>query len=183
MNKPILLFSIVTLSTFLFISLAQANNQLSTPQHKAKLKVKALEQTLKTKVPKESLPLEKNTSLKNEKTDSTNASKNNNTIKTTNPTKTVTAIDSPVVANAKKTFADKILNRWQIPTNALDQSISSKITLDEKGQIKNIETQSHDINTKTSLEKAIRASAPFDMPKDPTANKEAQQFNLNIDLK
>ncbi len=182
MNKPIRLFSILILSTFSFTSLVHADNQQATSPHKTKSKEKALEQTLKTKVPKESLPLEKNTA-NNERIDSTNTSKNNNTTKTTNSTKTVTAVDSPIVANAKKTFADKILNKWQIPTNALDQSISAKVTLDEKGQIKNIETQSHDANVKASLEKAIRASAPFDMPKDPTANKEAQQFNLNVDLK
>lgn len=156
----------------------------STFANSQKSKEKALEQTLKTKVPKPDAQTQLFKPSKNlpESNPSSNPSQNTTT-NTTNLNTNIAPTESPSATQAKQAFADKILNDWKIPPSSIDQTVVAKVTLDEKGIVKNIEIQSHDANIKNSLEQSIRRSAPFSMPKDPKANQEARQFILNVSLK
>jgi len=50
------------------------------------------------------------------------------------------------------------------------------VTLSESGSVRSVIVNSSDPDMKASIEAAVRAAAPYPMPSDPDARREAQSF-------
>ncbi|WP_180026958.1 MULTISPECIES: cell envelope integrity protein TolA [unclassified Acinetobacter] len=89
-----------------------------------------------------------------------------------------------IALTAKKDFADKIRRAWQVPKGSTGKSASvrvnladnGRVNLADNGRVHSIIINSSDPDLKASIETAVRDAAPYPMPSDPEARKQARIF-------
>mgnify|MGYP000420266325 CR=1 FL=1 len=81
-----------------------------------------------------------------------------------------------IASTAKKDFENKIKRVWDTPTDSAGKTATARITLTESGAVRSVIVSSSDPDMKASIEAAIRAAAPYPMPSDPDARREAQNL-------
>ena len=88
-----------------------------------------------------------------------------------------------LASNAKKDFENKIYRAWDIPSGSSGQKATARVTLSDNGAVLSVVVNSPNPDMKASVEAAIRAAAPYPMPSDPDARKEARSFTSTFTAK
>lgn len=88
-----------------------------------------------------------------------------------------------LVGNAKRDFENKIYRAWDIPFGSSGQKASARVTLSDSGQVTSVVVNASNPDVKASVEAAIRAAAPYPMPSDPDARKQARSFSSTFTAK
>ncbi|WP_180034378.1 MULTISPECIES: TonB C-terminal domain-containing protein [unclassified Acinetobacter] len=89
-----------------------------------------------------------------------------------------------IASNTKKIIQQTILSNWQAPAESTGQKSHTRITLTPSGSIQSIvirDTLNQEF--KDSIEKAIRRSAPFDLPDNPDALRESRLIYMSFHSK
>lgn len=81
----------------------------------------------------------------------------------------------------KQQYQKKIFRTWDVPSSSSGMSASVKIFLTDTGQIEQIIfLDKEDPKFKSSIEKAIWRSSPFNLPTNPEVRKQARKFNIKF---
>lgn len=81
----------------------------------------------------------------------------------------------------KQQYQKKIFRTWDIPSSSSGMSASVKVFLTDTGQIEQIIfLDKEDPKFKSSIEKAIWRSSPFNLPTNPEVRKQARKFNIKF---
>ncbi|WP_270386662.1 cell envelope integrity protein TolA, partial [Acinetobacter guillouiae] len=88
-----------------------------------------------------------------------------------------------VASSAKKDFESKVRNAWRMPAGSTGQKATARVTLTDSGSVASIIVNASDPDVKASVEQAVRNAAPFPMPSDPDARREARSFSANFTVK
>lgn len=67
-----------------------------------------------------------------------------------------------------------------VPPGTTGKRATVRVTLTASGQVASVLVSSSDPDVKASVEVAIRQAAPYPMPADPDARREAQTFNATF---
>ena len=70
-----------------------------------------------------------------------------------------------------------------MPLGSSGQRASARVTLSDNGAVLSVVVTASDPDVKASVEAAIRAAAPYPMPEDPDARREARSFTSNFTAK
>ena len=79
-----------------------------------------------------------------------------------------------IASTAKRDFENKIKRAWDMPANSSGQKATARVTLSDSGAVLSVIVNSSDPDVKASVEAAVRAAAPYPMPDDPDARREAR---------
>ncbi|WP_017394550.1 cell envelope integrity protein TolA, partial [Acinetobacter haemolyticus] len=85
-----------------------------------------------------------------------------------------------IASTAKRDFEQKIYRAWTMPLGSSGQRASARVTLSDSGAVLSVVVTASDPDVKASVEAAIRAAAPYPMPEDPDARREARSFTSNF---
>ena len=88
-----------------------------------------------------------------------------------------------IASSAKRDFEKKIENAWRAPMGASGQKATARITLSDSGAVNSVIVNASDPDVKASVEQAVRAAAPYPMPSDPDARREARILNSTFTVK
>ena len=88
-----------------------------------------------------------------------------------------------IASSAKRDFENKIMRAWQIPTGSAGQRATARVLLTDNGSVQSITVQASDPDVKASVEQAVRSAAPYPMPSDPDARREARSFTSSFTVK
>ncbi|KHO16277.1 energy transducer TonB [Acinetobacter baumannii] len=81
----------------------------------------------------------------------------------------------------KQQYQKKIFRTWDVPPSSSGMSASVKVFLTDTGQIEQIIfLDKEDPKFKSSIEKAIWRSSPFNLPSNPEVRKQARKFNIKF---
>ncbi|PJF05694.1 cell envelope integrity protein TolA [Acinetobacter seifertii] len=81
----------------------------------------------------------------------------------------------------KQQYQKKIFRTWDVPSSSSGMSASVKVFLTDTGQIEQIIfLDKEDPKFKSSIEKAIWRSSPFNLPTNPEVRKQARKFNIKF---
>ncbi|PTV53258.1 cell envelope integrity protein TolA [Acinetobacter seifertii] len=81
----------------------------------------------------------------------------------------------------KQQYQKKIFRTWDVPSFSFGMSASVKVFLTDTGQIEQIIfLDKEDPKFKSSIEKAIWRSSPFNLPTNPEVRKQARKFNIKF---
>ncbi|OCZ57610.1 cell envelope integrity protein TolA [Acinetobacter seifertii] len=81
----------------------------------------------------------------------------------------------------KQQYQKKIFRTWDVPSFSSGMSASVKVFLTDTGQIEQIIfLDKEDPKFKSSIEKAIWRSSPFNLPTNPEVRKQARKFNIKF---
>ncbi|MDQ9035618.1 MULTISPECIES: TonB C-terminal domain-containing protein [Acinetobacter] len=81
----------------------------------------------------------------------------------------------------KQQYQKKIFRTWDVPSSSSGMSASVKVFLTDTGQIEQIIfLDKEDLKFKSSIEKAIWRSSPFNLPSNPEVRKQARKFNIKF---
>lgn len=81
----------------------------------------------------------------------------------------------------KQQYQKKIFRTWDVPLSSSGMSASVKVFLTDTGQIEQIIfLDKEDPKFKSSIEKAIWRSSPFNLPTNPEVRKQARKFNIKF---
>ena len=81
----------------------------------------------------------------------------------------------------KQQYQKKIFRSWDVPSSSSGMSASVKVFLTDTGQIEQIIfLDKEDPKFKSSIEKAIWRSSPFNLPNNPEVRKQARKFNIKF---
>uniref|UniRef100_UPI001C24B1A3 cell envelope integrity protein TolA n=1 Tax=unclassified Acinetobacter TaxID=196816 RepID=UPI001C24B1A3 len=81
-----------------------------------------------------------------------------------------------IASTAKRDFENKIKRAWDTPVGSSSQRATARVTLNDNGGVVSVIVNSSDADMKASVEAAVRAAAPYPMPSDPDARREARSF-------
>ncbi|WP_312602812.1 cell envelope integrity protein TolA, partial [Acinetobacter schindleri] len=81
-----------------------------------------------------------------------------------------------IASTAKRDFENKIKRAWDTPTGSSGQKATARVTLSDSGSVVSVIVNASDPDMKASVEAAVRAAAPYPMPSDPDARREARSF-------
>ena len=70
-----------------------------------------------------------------------------------------------------------------MPSGSSGQKASARVTLTETGGVASVVVNASDPDVKASVEQAVRSAAPFPMPSDPDARREARSFTASFTVK
>ena len=87
-----------------------------------------------------------------------------------------------VAGNAVAAFKRKVESSWN-PPDKPGETASVSVILDNNGNVTNVSVNASDPAVKASAEKAVRAAAPYPMPDDPEARKQARSFKTLLRVK
>ncbi|KJH61566.1 cell envelope integrity protein TolA, partial [Acinetobacter calcoaceticus] len=81
-----------------------------------------------------------------------------------------------VASSARRDFEQKIRRSWDVPTGSSGKTVGVRFTLSDSGSVNSIviTRSSGDDALDASIKAAIQASAPYPMPSDPDARREAR---------
>jgi colicin import membrane protein len=85
-----------------------------------------------------------------------------------------------IASTAKRDFENKIKRAWDIPSGSSGQKATARVTLSDSGSVQSVIVNSSDPDMKASVEAAVRAAAPYPMPSDPDARREARTFTSSF---
>ncbi|WP_280179679.1 TonB C-terminal domain-containing protein, partial [Acinetobacter nosocomialis] len=88
-----------------------------------------------------------------------------------------------IASSAKRDFEQKIRNAWDIPAGTSGQKATARVTLSDSGTVLSVVVSSSNPDVKASVEAAIRSAAPYPMPSDPDARREARSFSSTFTAK
>lgn len=118
-----------------------------------------------------------------------------NTINTPAVEKTITATeakrqaDAPlnkntealkIASSTKRDFQKKVKNSWHVPVNSSGQHATARVSLNEDGSVASVSVNASDPEVKASVERAVRDAAPYPMPFDPDARRQARSFSASF---
>ena len=121
-----------------------------------------------------------------------------NTINTPSVEKTITTVEAKrqadtslekknealqIASSAKRDFENKVKRAWQVPINSSGQQATARVSLSENGSVATVSVNASDPDIKSSIERAIRAAAPYPMPSDPDARRQARSFSASFKVK
>lgn len=124
-----------------------------------------------------------------------NAELNPNTINTPSVEKTITTVEAKrqadtslekknealqIASSAKRDFENKVKRAWQVPINSSGQQATARVSLSENGSVATVSVNASDPDIKSSIERAIQAAAPYPMPFDPDARRQARSFSASF---
>lgn len=82
-----------------------------------------------------------------------------------------------IASTAKRDFENKIKRAWDTPTGSSGKIATARVNLTDNGSVRSVIVNSSNPNMKASIEAAVLAAAPYPMPSDPDARREAQSFS------
>ncbi|MHA3891430.1 cell envelope integrity protein TolA [Acinetobacter sp. GXMZU3951] len=85
-----------------------------------------------------------------------------------------------IASTAKRDFENKVKRAWNPPTSASGQKASARVTLSDSGAVLSVVVNASDPDMKASVEAAVRSAAPYPMPSDPDARREARIFTSSF---
>ena len=88
-----------------------------------------------------------------------------------------------IASTAKRDFENKVRRAWDIPSGSSGQKATARVTLSDSGAVQSVIVNSSDPDMKASVEAAVRAAAPYPMPSDPDARREARTFTSSFTAK
>ncbi|MDY6482022.1 cell envelope integrity protein TolA [Acinetobacter faecalis] len=88
-----------------------------------------------------------------------------------------------IASSAIKEFTDRITRAWIRPSNSAGEKASARVTLSNGGAVLSVVVNASDPDMKASIEAAVRSAAPYPMPSDPDARREARSFTSNFTSK
>lgn len=86
-------------------------------------------------------------------------------------------------SSAKRDFDNKIKRAWLVPPNSSGQKATARVTLSDSGAVTSVIVNASDPDVKASVEQAVRSAAPYPMPSDPDARREARSFTSSFTMK
>ena len=92
-------------------------------------------------------------------------------------------ISKKIALESKNDFESSILKAWHIPIGLSNQSANARINLSNDGSVNSYMIHSSNSKLKASISKAILDAAPFPMPSDPDARREARYFQVKFIVK
>lgn len=81
-----------------------------------------------------------------------------------------------IASSAKKDFESKIYRTWDTPAGSAGKRATARVTLSDNGTVQSVVVNASDPDMKASIEAAVRSAAPYPMPSDPDARREARTF-------
>ncbi|RZG74116.1 cell envelope integrity protein TolA [Acinetobacter sp. WCHAc060025] len=124
-----------------------------------------------------------------------NTELNPNTINIPSVEKTITTVeakrraDAPlnkntealkIASSTKRDFQKKVKNYWRVPVNSSGQQATARVSLNEDGSVAFVSVNASDPEVKASVERAVRDAAPYPMPSDPDARRQARSFSASF---
>ncbi|ESK37851.1 protein TolA, partial [Acinetobacter nectaris CIP 110549] len=88
-----------------------------------------------------------------------------------------------IASSAKHDFQQKIYHVWDVPTGSKGKTASVRVTLNDSGGVTSVLVNSSDPDVQASVEAAIRQAAPYPMPSDPDARRDARSFSATFTAK
>ncbi|WP_081408331.1 cell envelope integrity protein TolA, partial [Acinetobacter baylyi] len=88
-----------------------------------------------------------------------------------------------IASSAKKDFEQKIYRAWNIPMGSTGKKATARVTLSDSGSVLSVVVNSSDPDVKASVEAAVRSAAPYPMPSDADARREARTFTSSFTAK
>ena len=88
-----------------------------------------------------------------------------------------------IASTAKRDFENKVRRAWDIPSGSSGQKATARVTLSDSGAVQSVIVNASDPDMKASVEAAVRAAAPYPMPSDPDARREARTFTSSFTAK
>ena len=88
-----------------------------------------------------------------------------------------------IASTAKRDFENKVKRAWDIPSGSSGQKATARVTLSDSGSVQSVIVNASDPDMKASVEAAVRAAAPYPMPSDPDARREARTFTSSFTAK
>ncbi len=85
-----------------------------------------------------------------------------------------------IASSAIKEFTDRITRAWIRPSNSAGEKASARVTLSNGGAVLSVVVNASDPDMKASIEAAVRSAAPYPMPSDPDARREARSFTSSF---
>lgn len=85
-----------------------------------------------------------------------------------------------IASSAKRDFENKVKRAWQVPINSSGQQATARVSLNEDGSVASVSVNASDPEVKASVERAVRAAAPYPMPSDPDARRQARSFSASF---
>ena len=67
-----------------------------------------------------------------------------------------------------------------IPSGISGQKTTARVTLSDNGSVQSVVVSASNADLKASIEAAVRAAAPYPMPSDPDARREARSFTSSF---
>ena len=88
-----------------------------------------------------------------------------------------------IASTAKRDFENKIKRAWDTPAGSTGKTATARVTLSDSGAVRSVIVSSSDPDMKASVEAAVRSAAPYPMPSDPEARRQAQSFTSSFTAK
>ncbi len=88
-----------------------------------------------------------------------------------------------IASSAKRDFTNKIERAWNTPSGSSGKKASARVTLSDSGAVLSVVVNASDPDMKASIEAAVRSAAPYPMPSDPDARREARSFTSSFTSK
>lgn len=88
-----------------------------------------------------------------------------------------------IASTAKRDFTNKVHRAWDVPSGSIGKTATARVTLSDSGAVQSVIVSSSDPDMKASVEAAVRAAAPYPMPSDPDARREARTFTSSFTAK
>lgn len=70
-----------------------------------------------------------------------------------------------------------------MPLDSSGQKATARVTLTDSGGVASVIVTASDPDVKASVEQAVRSAAPYPMPSDPDARREAKSFTSTFTVK
>lgn len=88
-----------------------------------------------------------------------------------------------IASSVKRDFENKVKGVWQVPVNSSGQRATARVTLNDSGSVATVSVSASDPDIKESIIRAIHSAAPYPMPSDPDARREARSFSAGFTVK
>ena len=90
-----------------------------------------------------------------------------------------------IASTAKRDFTNKVYSAWKVPLDSRGKTVGVRFLLSDSGQIQSIviTRSSGDDELDASIKAAIQNAAPYPMPEDPDARRDAKNVTSNFTAK
>ena len=88
-----------------------------------------------------------------------------------------------IASDAKRQFTERVTRAWNRPQDSTGKKATARVTLSDSGAVQSVVVNASDSDMKASIEAAVREAAPYPMPSDPDARREARTFTSSFTAK
>ncbi|ENU27494.1 hypothetical protein F992_01331, partial [Acinetobacter modestus] len=90
-----------------------------------------------------------------------------------------------IASTAKRDFTNKVSSAWKVPLDSRGKTVGVRFLLSDSGQVQSIviTRSSGDDELDASIKAAIQNAAPYPMPEDPDARRDAKNVTSNFTAK